>query len=165
MRNTASPSAQFCVKYRAEKMQIFLVVLTFYCLLFIHQALSQGDTVDKDTEDQSEIGLIELGPDNYDQQVLSSHQPILVAFDDPIDYPNARSAAVLEEIGRKLDNYGIRTGYVDCSNAVDNKKICMGANLRSLPAFQLFLEVGAFFNSSNFAFELYPPFLSLFHLK
>merc|ERR1719502_977803 len=84
---------------------------------------------------------IELSSSNYDDIVSSSSSPILVVFDGPQgDSKTQVSHGILQEMSQKLSTYGIKTGFVDCANTSDNKKICLNAALNSVPSFQLFLE-------------------------
>lgn len=84
---------------------------------------------------------IELSSSNYDDIVSSSSSPILVVFDGPQgDSKTQVSHGILQEMSQKLSTYGIKTGFVDCANTSDNKKICLNAALKTVPSFQLFLE-------------------------
>ena len=83
-------------------------------------------------------GVIDLSNDNYQQEVMEDGMAILVAYDGP--KVGSASEKIFSELGDKLDSFGIRSGYVDCSNEGGNRKICLGASLKAVPSFHLFLE-------------------------
>lgn len=73
---------------------------------------------------------------NFAQNVHEKPTAWLVAFDGP-DGPSEK---VFEDIEERLKSYGIQSGTVDCSDE-SNKKICLGANLKAIPTFQLYLDL------------------------
>jgi len=110
------------------------LLLSLVLLITLHALVLAEEENEKTTTEP-----VELSPSNYEDLVTSSSSPILVAFDGPPDDANTISLGILREMGEKLSSYGIKTGFVDCSSASANKKICMGASLRTVPTFQLFV--------------------------
>ena len=116
------------------------VVLALFVLLISLHTLALAE--EGDEEENTAIEPVMLSPSNYDDVVHFSDSPILVAFDGPADDANSISRGVLREMGEKLSSYGIKIAYVDCSSASPNKKICLGASLKTVPTFILFLSPG-----------------------
>lgn len=88
----------------------------------------------------SAFEVLDLTNDNFYQEIMSSQNAILVAFDGPKHLSESSSSKLFEELGEKLESFGIRAGHVDCSNDSPNRKICTAASLRTIPTYQLFLD-------------------------
>jgi len=79
--------------------------------------------------------VVILNNDNFYKDVQGTSTTFLVAFDDL----GGVSEKILAEIDPKLESYGLKTGSVNCAKDAPNKKICLGAALRAVPTFHLYM--------------------------